>query len=220
MESQAYVGYISPQAPPIPASSYPAGMGAAAAAGPPQQIEQLFAVTVPGRPLALSWSIISPTRAVLTEPIVLATSVPDLVVSLMPGSSFLMAEQAAMVYWSTDGTSWSLLGAVWHQRPSQIFRTGWGALGLPPESSVQLAVSIEPMEVATNLGLGASGEAVEDRKTFAAAIARNLWAFLTSFAQGVQNNGEMMLVPTTVLDRWLVRFNEKFSIDPNFMLKS
>jgi len=84
------------------------------------------------------------------------------------------------------------------------------------------------MDVATNLGLGASGEAVEDRKAFAAAIARDLWAFLTSFAQtsplgsggGVQSNGEMMLVPTSVLDRWLVRFNEKFSIDPNFMLKN
>jgi hypothetical protein len=183
--------------------------------------------------MSLGWSIVAPTRAVLVEPILSAAEVPDLMVALMPGTSFMNPEQAAVVYWSADGSSWSLLGAVWHQRPSQIFRTGWGALGLPPGAPVQLAVSIEPMEVATNLGLGATGEAVEDRKTFAAAIARDLWAFLTSFAQsapggapgvggggGVQSNGEMMLVPTSVLDRWLVRFNEKFTRDPNFMLKS
>ncbi len=30
----------------------------------------------------------------------------------------------------------------------------------------------------------------------------------------------MMMVPTTVLDRWLERFRAKFSRDPNFMLKA
>jgi hypothetical protein len=100
-----------------------------------------------------------------------------------------------------------------------MFRTGWGAL-VAPGASVQLAVSLESMDVAANLGLAAGGEALEDRATFAAAIARDLWAFLTSFAQGVQSNGQMMLVPTTVLDKWLARFNTKFARDPNFMLKA
>jgi len=178
---------------------------------------QPFAVTVPGRPMQLSWQVVGEARAVMTEPIHAASEVPDVMVAVSPGSTFLRPDQAACIYWSADGDTWSLLGALWHERPSSIFRTGWVSL-LAPGAAVQMACSIEPMEVATNLGLGASGEAVEDRKTFAAAIARDLWAFITSFAHP-QSNGEMMLVPTSVLDRWLNRFNEKFARDPNFMLK-
>ena len=35
----------------------------------------------------------------------------------------------------------------------------------------------------------------------------------------VQTQGDMMLVPINVLDRWLERFHAKFARDPNFMLK-
>jgi mannose-1-phosphate guanylyltransferase len=31
--------------------------------------------------------------------------------------------------------------------------------------------------------------------------------------------GEMMMVPTNILDRWIERFNRKYQIDPNFMMK-
>lgn len=88
---------------------------------------------------------------------------------------------------------------------------------------MQLAVSIEPMEVvrfatdllvsaspaiissvslqAMNLGIDtllAGGQ--EERRNFARAIAKDLWTFLASFSQhapmggGVQTSGEMMLV--------------------------
>jgi hypothetical protein len=181
--------------------------------------QQLFAVTIPGRQMQLGWTVVGENRAVMSEPILLASDVPDVMISMLPGCVFFSPDQAACVYWSPNGQDWSILGAISHQVPSAFLRTGWGTL-LEPGSAVQLAVSIEPMDVASNLGLGASGEALEDRKSFAAAIARDLWNFLTSFAVNhVQSNGSMMLVPTTVLDRWMERFNRKFERDPNFMLK-
>ena len=175
--------------------------------------------------MQLDWQALSPTRGLLVEEIVAASEVPDVCICIAPGSLFLAADQAAVIYWSFDGDAWSLLGALSHTVPSAVFRTGWGT-NVPPGVGVRLAVSLEPMATAANLGLSAGGEALEDRKVFAAAIARDLWAFLTSFDQtpargpGVQSNGDMMLVPTSVLDRWLVRFNEKFARDPNFMLKA
>jgi len=204
-------------APPPVASQVGAASAVAPPAAPAQA--QLFAVVVPGRHMALDWQPMGETRAVLAEPIQAGSEVPDVMISVLPGSTFLRPDQAAVFYWSVDGAEWSLLGAVTLAQPSSMFRTGWGAL-VAPGASVRLAVSLESIDVAKNLGLSACGEALEDRATFAAAIARDLWAFLTSFAQGVQSNGEMMLVPTTVLDKWLTRFNSKFARDPNFMLKA
>jgi len=206
--------YPPPMAPPT---------GASEASAPPAAASQLFAVTVPGRLMQLDWQAVGPARAIMNEDIASASEVPDVMVSMLPGSSLIAPDQAAVVYWSIDGVDWSLLGALSHATPSGMFRTGWGTL-VAPGAAVRLAVSVEPLETARNLGLGASGEAVEDRKAFAAAIARDLWNFLTSFSQAVpgsvQASGGMMLVPTTVLDRWIERFNAKFARDPNFMLKA
>lgn len=189
--------------------------------------------------MLLDWIPLSDTRAILAEDIQCATRVPDVLVSFLPGNSaaFMQPDRAAVVYWApvdaaSDATNWSLLGALHSNLPSALFRTGWG-VALPEASqhiSVRIAVSLEPMAVATNLSLSPKGEAVEERRAFAVAIARDLWNFLGSFSQPnpqaqqlhthMQTNGEWMLVPTNIVDRWLERFNVKFSRDPNFMLKT
>jgi len=200
--------------------------------------QQLFAVVVPGRPMQTLWHGLSDTRAVLFDAIFNARDIPDVCLSFIPGegSSFMVADRAAVFYWapmdtnSGNAENWSLLGALHAQAPSGLFRTGWGAaLATLPATAVRLAVSLEPMAVATNLGLGAGGEAIEDRRNFAAAIARDLWNFLGSFSQttpyaqqqasAIQSDGSFMMVPTDILDRWMERFNHKFNRDPNFMLK-
>jgi len=195
-------------------------------AAAPQPAEPLLGVIVPGRPMACAWSIVEPSRAVMVEHIVAANEVPDILIALLPDRPFLQPDQAAILYWTSDGANWSLLGAVAQQKPSAMLRTGWGT-ALEPGAVVQLAVSIEPMQVAANLGLdmlAAGGH--EERRTFARAIARDLWNFLTSFSQkapsggAIQSNGEMMLIPTNVLDSWLKRFDSKYARDPNFMMKS
>lgn len=44
------------------------------------------------------------------------------------------------------------------------------------------------------------------------------YRFMESFSQ-VSDTGEVLVVPTDVLDKWFSRFNEKFQRDPNFMMK-
>lgn len=173
-----------------------------------------------------------PTRAVLCSNISGASGVPDVMVSILPGkSNFMRPELAAVLYWSCDGVSWNLLGTLWQQKPSALFRTGWGSkLAHAPNGEVKLAVSLEPISVAANLGLDVLAEGgTDDRRHFALGIARDLWNFLASFAQKpaapsvpsarVQTNGEMMLVPMNILDRWMERFEAKYRRDPSFMLK-
>jgi len=200
-----------PHLPPPPPTA--AATAAAAAAEP------LLSVIVPGRAMMTSWQIMEPTRATLAETITNANEVPDVMVALLPDRAILAVDQAAIIYWTHDGVNWSLLGAVAQQKPSAMLRTGWGT-ALEPGAVVQLAVSIEPMEIAANLGLellAAGGN--EERRNFARAIASDVWRYLTSFSQTVQSNGEMMLIPTNVLDNWMKRFDRKYAVDPNFMLK-
>lgn len=217
------------------------GLAAPPSQGPAATTAQILAVSIPGRQMLLDWIALSDTRAILAEPIPCARDVPDVLISFLPTgntAAFMQPDRAAVVYWApvdaagSDATNWSLLGALHSNLPSALFRTGWGpALPETTQQSVRLAVSLEPLAVAANLGLSAKGEAVEERRAFAAAIARDLWSFLGSFSQPnpqaqqqhgpvVQTNGEWMLLPTNIVDRWLERFNAKFSRDPNFMLKT
>jgi hypothetical protein len=80
---------------------------------------------------------------------------------------------------------------------------------------VQLGVALEPLATLQNLSAERSG--VEDRFAFAHKIAKDLFEFMASFSSSSQPG--MMLVPTTIFDTWLQRFERKYQRDPNFFLK-
>jgi hypothetical protein len=42
---------------------------------------------------------------------------------------------------------------------------------------------------------------------------------MMSFSQGDSPAG-MMVVPTNIFNRWMERFERKYKLDPNFMLKN
>jgi hypothetical protein len=59
----------------------------------------------------------------------------------------------------------------------------------------------------------------DDRLEFAHKIALDLYHFSASFSQTSQA-GDMLIIPTNYLDRWMERFNRKYAVDPNFMMKN
>ena len=73
------------------------------------------------------------------------------------------------------------------------------------------------MDTIKNLDIDKSG--VEERYTFAHKIALDLFQYMTSFSDG-NSNTNMMVVPTNIFDKWMERFDRKYKIDPNFMMKS
>ena len=126
-----------------PQQQFPAGAGGDASG----EVQTLLGVIIPGLPMSSSWRVLSPERAVLVDSIPNAATVPDLMVTLLPDRAFLTPEHAAILYYTANGTDWVLLGAIAPQKPSAMLRTGWGSV-LDPGAAVQLAVSIEPMQVA------------------------------------------------------------------------
>ena len=74
--------------------------------------------------------------------------------------------------------------------------------------AAHFGVALEPVQGARDLDRAAGADA--DRRAFARAIARDLMAFVTSFAAP----------PADVVDRWLARFDAKYERDPCFYLKA
>jgi hypothetical protein len=76
---------------------------------------------------------------------------------------------------------------------------------------------LRSVEILENLELVSSG--VDDRRAFAHKIALDLYKFVGSFARTTEM-GEVMVIPTNVLDQWMHRFEDKYRRDPNFMMKT
>ncbi|CAM9091257.1 unnamed protein product [Ascophyllum nodosum] len=180
-----------------------------------------FGAIAPGRPVIAEFRVIDSSKCV-TE-IVNPREVDEVVFFLLPTSP-VPPGHAAVLYFSVPSPTtgafehWEVLGAVAAAKPSGVFRTGWSTNEQIQNCGVaQLGVSIETEDVVTNLRLGAGG--VQDRKEFAKKIAKDLFQFMSSFSQNTHAGPEVMVVPTNVLDRWITRFESKYSRDPNFMLK-
>lgn len=173
-----------------------------------------FGVVVPGRPVITEFQPVSNSKAVA------ALDFPNLITEitffLLPTSPVPQG-YGAVLYYSVDQAHWELLGAISPEKPSGIFRTGWPTNEeVCKYPGVYLGVSLEPMTTIENLTMTTSG--FEDRFNFAHKIALDLFQYMSSFATGSSPAG-MMVVPTNVFDRWMERFERKYKLDPNFMLK-
>ena len=174
----------------------------------------LFGIVVPGRPLISEFQPVSDSKAVAV--LDFPTLVTEITFFLLP-SSPVPPGYGAILYYSIDQVHWELIGAISPEKPSGIFRTGWPTkeelAGCP---AVFLGVSLEPMTVIENLEMTTSG--FEDRFNFAHKIALDLFQYMASFSSSSSPAG-MMAVPTNIFDRWMERFERKYRLDPNFMLK-
>mmetsp|Transcript_7560 Transcript_7560/g.7654 ORF Transcript_7560/g.7654 Transcript_7560/m.7654 type:complete len:182 (-) Transcript_7560:1811-2356(-) len=174
----------------------------------------LFGLVIPGRSPVFDFQIVNETKA--TTLVEQPQSITEITFFLLPSSPIPVGYGAILYYAIHPFTSWEVLGSVTLQKPSGIFRTGWSTkedvVGCP---MVQLGVALEPLETIENLNLMASG--VDDRFSFAHKIANNLFQYMISFSQGSQAG--MMVVPNNIFDEWMKRFDRKYKLDPNFMMK-
>ncbi|DAZ92739.1 TPA: hypothetical protein N0F65_002557 [Lagenidium giganteum] len=174
-----------------------------------------FGVVVAGRPVMIDFKEIGPSHYVteIYDPM----QVTDLTFFLLPNSPVPPGFGAVLYFAVPALQNWQLLGTVFAEKPSAIFRTGWPTHpDVAGQPVLQLGVSIEPLDNVKNLGIEASGLA--ERKEFALKIAMDLFNYMTSFS--TSQDQSYMVVPTNLLDKWMERFETKYKRDPNFMLKN
>lgn len=174
-----------------------------------------FGVIAPGRPVITEFRAITETKCVVEffDP----TAVAELTFFMHSYAPIPPGFGAVLYYAVPPFENWVIIGATSPLKPSGIFRTNWATkedmIGCP---MVQLGVSIESLDTIQNLELMSSG--VDDRRQFAHKIATDLFQYMASFSHPSQAG--VMMVPTNLLDRWIERFDRKYSLDPNFMMKS
>lgn len=134
---------------------------------------------------------------------------------MLPSTIIPPGYGAILYYTAPPSGEWEILGSVFLDKPSGMFRTGWPERSDMNIAGIQLGVELSPLETIQNLELTRSG--FDDRLDYAKKVARDLYNYMSSFGQPSQQN--MMLVPTNVFDKWLARFEGKFRQDPNFLLK-
>ena len=181
-------------------------------------IDSPFGVIVPGRFPVTDFTPVSDTNCVcdIADP----GSIPEITFYMQPSALSMIPEGfGAVLYSSINGSDWELIGSIFAEKPSGTFRTGWTTnedmIGVPV---VQLGVSIEAIDTIVNLDIVGSG--VEDRHAFAHKIASDLFQYMASFSTDNGSSTEAMVVPTNVFDKWIERFDRKYSYDPNFMMKN
>ena len=153
------------------------------------------------------------------------TTVTEVMCFLLPGAT-LPPQHGILVYWQVaslgnEPTGFELFGSITPDRPSALFRTGWGwneaiiNMSQQPQVAVTLGVSIEPLANIENILVDGP---TESRLHVAKQIATDLFTYMQSFDTGAVGN--FMTVPTNIFDRWMTRFEAKFRRDPSFFMKS
>jgi hypothetical protein len=124
------------------------------------------------------------------------------------------------VYFAVPPFSYfEFLTAISNLKPSVIINAGWSLNPTINEAPcVRLVVTVEPASAL--LPKLETVSSFDFRRDFARKIALNLFRFIESFSQGAGRDGNFIRCPQDVLDRWLVRFDEKYMRDPNFILKT
>eukprot|EP00878_Enallax_costatus_P016329 GHUV01017129.1.p1 GENE.GHUV01017129.1~~GHUV01017129.1.p1 ORF type:complete len:104 (+),score=20.03 GHUV01017129.1:495-806(+) len=85
---------------------------------------------------------------------------------------------------------------------------------VPPQPGyIQLGVSLEPLAELS----AKEGTRLGDKLMYGRRVGMDLYRYLTSFA--TQNTGSHILIPTSLLERWLQRFEAKFKMDPDFLTR-
>lgn len=55
---------------------------------------------------------------------------------------------------------------------------------------------------------------------FARRVAKNLYNYLDSFNENQDPNKKVLVVPLNSLETWYEKFNLKYKMDPNFLMKT
>jgi len=183
-----------------------------------QDYQKIFGIMVPGELPFFNFELVNDMLVVdIPNPSTVSTLAFFLNVPLPDGLA------GALYYSPPPFEGLQFIGAIANTRPSDIFNTGFALNPHVNEiSTLKLVVKIEPLENIKELVQLTNSN--ELQKEFAKKVALNLYNFMLSYNKegmlpGVQAD-EFLVIPSNFLEKWLVKFDEKYRHDPNFLMKT
>ena len=170
---------------------------------------------MPAQPVISEFPQVSPTQWVLDIPN--PSSINLLTFAL---TSALPEGTALALSWSLPPfNTIEFLGAVANERPTDTFHASWSFNPAITSSPVlRLTLSLENIANIQELVLNKSSTDV--RQTYAKKVALNLFRFMESFNRNTDMYQGVMVLPVDVLDKWYLKFENKFKYDPFFVLNT
>ncbi|MQL98677.1 hypothetical protein Taro_031395, partial [Colocasia esculenta] len=140
--------------------------------------------------------------------------VKEVCIFLLNGTA-LPPGKALAVYVQAHGNPYTFCGAIHTARPSAVLHLSWpdpfaAATSLGPPSA-RIGVSVEDLVALPPVAdAGALGRA----ERLALRVGENLFNFMQSFCTF---DGNRLIVPADILDRWFNKFQERSKRDPDYL---
>ncbi|KAF5828444.1 hypothetical protein DUNSADRAFT_17594 [Dunaliella salina] len=116
-----------------------------------------------------------------------------------------------------NSNEWLYRGCVHQGHPAELVPLQWPSgeqdAVYPAPGAVQIGVSVEPAAEIVNK----EGSKLAAREEFAKLVGVDLFRFMESFQKTAV--GDHLVVPANALDRWFLRFQEKYRKDPDFLAR-
>ncbi|ESO04809.1 hypothetical protein HELRODRAFT_78723 [Helobdella robusta] len=193
----------------------------------------MFGVLVTGRLVQTEFQQISETQFVFNIPD--ADNVNHIVVFLTGLIAFPPGTGGAVYFsWpSQDGPAWVLLGHIFNEKPSAIFKVAnlkkadnghqhpFGVIENHVSHMMQVGISIESLEVMSQQTCiqGSEASKASSFDEFCRKMLENFFNFASSFAvtqsQMVPAPSETF-IPASVLQQWYTNFQRRLQQTPNF----
>eukprot|EP01018_Ginkgo_biloba_P034904 Gb_22551 [translate_table: standard] len=129
----------------------------------------------------------------------------------------LAPDKVLAVYVQSPGSEFQYCGAVYRGCPSAVLSLSWpdpgGQMQLTSDSiplTAKIGVSVEDLSVVPALNVGQQ-QRIEQ---LAMKVGENLFNFMQSFCT---MDGNKLVVPTDILDRWFKKFQERAKRDPEYL---
>lgn len=173
----------------------------------------MFGIIFPGQPVIFNFIQLSETQWTYDVPNASqANNLTFFLQNPLPEGFALALSSSYYPY-----TSIEFIGAIANERPSDIIHTGWGFKQEAASNPVKLLISMEA--IASIASLVYDKSATDIRQVYAKKVALNLFRFMESFNKNTSQQSVLVL-PCDVLDKWLLRFEAKFRLDPYFVLNT
>jgi hypothetical protein len=173
----------------------------------------MFGIVFPGAPVQYSFLQISDTQWTFDVPN--AGGINNLTFFLQ--SPLPDGYALALSFSTYPYSTLEFLGAIANERPSDIIHTGWSFKPDISNNPVKILISMELIPSIASLVEDKSNNDI--RQVYAKKVALNLFRFMESFNKNTSQQS-MLVLPCDVLDKWLIRFENKFRLDPNFVLNT
>lgn len=118
-------------------------------------------------------------------------------------------------------SDWNFLGFIRTANPTVVFRAPWRSFAEFNAQAVNLLLVVDTEDSFTNIPTNEFKEELDAFES-AKAIAKNLYDYMSSFAQSTgkfANLGDVIVIPSDCMTKWLKRFEEKHRINPFFWMR-